>query len=486
MVRSRQSITAVSLAALLLASCGGGGSSGGGGSIGVTPTPSPTPTPTSGCGLAARQAFAKAVIDEWYLFPGDVATTVNPSSFSSVQAYIDALVAPARALNKDRYFTYITSIAEENAFFTSGSSAGFGARLTYDPIAQQVVIAEAYESGPAFAAGIDRGTRIFAIGTSAANLRTIGSIVAAEGTVGITNALGPNDPGVTRVLRISDAGGTRDVTVVKADYALDPISDRYGAKIISEGGRSYGYLNLRTFISSADAQLRTAFADFRAQGVTDVIIDFRYNGGGLVSTSELMGDLLGRNRATSEVLSRTAYRATKASTNDRTRLFQTDPASIAPTRIAFIATPSTASASELVINSMLPYLGANMTLVGGNTYGKPVGQVALDKAECDDRMRVVAFATVNSANQGDYYDGLASKITNSCAAADDLAFPMGDPREASTRAALDFLSGRACTTHIAEASAGAAAARTAATERAPEMLRAERPNTAQRELPGLF
>src|SRR3546814_5037832 len=98
------------------------------------------------------------------------------------------------------------------------------------------------------------------------------------------------DPGVIRVLRIADAAGTRDVTVAKADYALDPVSDRYGAKVISEGGRSYGYLNLRTFIASADGQLTNAFADFRAQGVTDIIIDFRYNGGGLVSTANLMGE----------------------------------------------------------------------------------------------------------------------------------------------------------------------------------------------------
>src|SRR3546814_10179158 len=61
---------------------------------------------------------------------------------------------------------------------------------------------------------------------------------------------------------------------------------------------------------------------------------------------------------------------------------------------------------------MLPYLGTDMTLVGSNTYGKPVGQIALDKAECDDRMRVVAFATGNASGQGDYYDGLAPKIAN--------------------------------------------------------------------------
>ena len=482
----RSAVASLTVLSLLLASCGGGGggSNGGGGPIAVAPTPSPTPT--AGCGLAARQAFAKAVIDEWYLFPADVATGVNPANFGTVDSYIDALVAPARALNKDRFFTYITSIAEENAFFASGSSAGYGIRLVYDAANQRVLIAEAYETAPAFAAGIDRGTAIVGIGTNSGNIRTIGNIVASEGTAGITNALGPNDPGVTRVLRITDAAGTRDVTVAKADYSLDPISDRYGAKIITEGGRNYGYLNLRTFISSANPQLRSAFLNFRNQGVTDIIIDFRYNGGGLVSTAELMGDLLGANRTSSELFSQTNFRSSKSAENDR-HFFAPQPESIAPTRIAFIGTGSTASASELVINSMLPYLGTNMTLVGSNTFGKPVGQIALDKAECDDRMRVVAFATGNSTGASDYYDGLAPKIANSCAAGDDLAFPLGDAREASVRRAIDFLSGAGCPTRIAEASVGPAAQSSSARIAAePEMLVPDRPSAAQRELPGLF
>lgn len=477
----------MTLAALMLASCGGGGgSSTAGNAPPVTVTPTPTPTPTATCALASRQAFAKAVIDEWYLFPSDVASGVSPASHGNVQSYIDALVAPARALSKDRFFTYITSIAEENAFYASGSSAGFGVRLTYDAVNERLLIAEAYEGAPAFAAGIDRGTAITAIGTNSGNLRTVASIVAAEGTAGLTNALGPSDPGVSRVLRITDTAGTRDVTVAKADYSLDPVSDRYGAKIITESGRNYGYINLRTFISSADPQLRAAFLNFRNQGVTDVIIDFRYNGGGLVSTAELMGDLLGRNRTSSEILSQLSFRPSKASANNETRYFAAQPESIAPTRIAFIGTGSTASASELVINSMLPYLGTNMTLVGSNTYGKPVGQIALDKAECDDRMRVVAFATGNATGQSDYYDGLAPKIANSCAAGDDLTVPLGDPREASIRTAIDFLSGNVCTTRIAEASAGAAARSGARMLAEPEMLTPDRPSAAQRELPGLF
>ena len=484
----RSAVASLTVLSFLLASCGGGGggsTGGGGGPVTVAPTPSPTPAPTAGCGLSARQSFAKAVIDEWYLFPTDVATGVNPASFGTVDAYIDALVAPARALNKDRFFTYITSIAEENAFFASGSSAGYGIRLVYDAANQRVLIAEAYETAPAFAAGIDRGTAIVGIGTNSGNIRTIGNIVASEGTAGITNALGPSDPGVTRVLRITDAAGTRDVTVAKADYSLDPISDRYGAKIISEGGRNYGYLNLRTFIRSADQQLKDAFLNFRNQGVTDIIIDFRYNGGGLVSTAELMGDLMGEGRRSS-LFSQTVFRASKSVENEAHR-FTPTAESIAPTRIAFIGTGSTASASELVINSMLPYLGTNMTLVGSNTFGKPVGQIALDKAECDDRMRVVAFATGNSTGASDYYDGLAPKIANSCAATDDLSLPLGDAREASVRRAIDFLSGAGCPTRIAEASVGPAAQSSSARITAePEMLVGDQPSAAQRELPGLF
>src|SRR3546814_1691322 len=80
-----KSIAVVSLAALMLASCGGGGSGGRGAPpVTVTPTPSPPPTPSASCSLSSRQAFALAVIDEWYLFPNDVANA-NPSGYGDVE-----------------------------------------------------------------------------------------------------------------------------------------------------------------------------------------------------------------------------------------------------------------------------------------------------------------------------------------------------------------------------------------------------------------
>ena len=95
MNRSKRPVAAVTLAALMLTSCGGGGEGNlGGNPVTVTPTPSPTPTPTPNCALSSRQAFAKAVIDEWYLFPNDVAGSVNPGAYGNVQSYIDALSRP--------------------------------------------------------------------------------------------------------------------------------------------------------------------------------------------------------------------------------------------------------------------------------------------------------------------------------------------------------------------------------------------------------
>lgn len=262
-VRHKRFTASVAILALL-SGCGGGGGGGnggggGGGVIVVPPGPTPPPPPPTsgnGCSLRERQDWAAAVLGEWYLFPESMAASVNPDSFTSVQTYIDALVAPARALNKDRFFTYVTSLAADNAFFTSGSSAGLGARLSIDSAARRLFISEAFEDAPALAAGIDRGTEILAIGTSAADLRTVDSIIAAEGNDGISAALGPNTAGTARLLRVRETNGTiRDVTVTKPGFT---VSSRYGARIIDDGGKKVGYLNLRTFIDTADSQLRMA------------------------------------------------------------------------------------------------------------------------------------------------------------------------------------------------------------------------------------
>ena len=244
------------------------------------------------------------------------------------------------------------------------------------------------------------------------------------------------------MLRITDAAGTRDVSVTKADYDLTPVSSRYGARIIDDGGRRVGYLNLRTFIydrrPGAAQRLRHLPGAGRHRRHRRPSLQWRRprldrRADGRPARPQPLGQ---RGVQLHHLPAGEIVEQLHPLLPDRRRN------SIAPTRIAFIGTTGTASASELVINAFIPYLHANAALVGTNTYGKPVGQIAVDRAACDDRLRVVAFKTENAARQGDYYDGLATKVEASCQAGDDLTRrsatrrkPRPGPRSTSSPAA---------------------------------------------------
>lgn len=469
-----------SVLALAMTACGGGGgggSSGNGSPIGGAPTPNPAPGTGNACSFASRAEFVRTTLNEWYLFPELLDLSVNAASFTDLQAYIDALVAPARAQARDRYFTYITSIAEENRLIQTGSNAGFGIRLSYDTAANRVYVLEAFEGAPGFAAGIDRGTELLSI-----NGTSVASLMASGGANAVSDALGPTQAGISRTLTFRPLNGaTTTATVTKTEFTLDPVSDRYGVKILDDGaGGRAGYINLRTFIvQDAGPQLRAAVQQFKAAGINRVILDFRYNGGGLVSVAKLLGDLLAADK-TGQVFSRTVLRPSKSSQNE-TDLFAAQPEAIAATKIAVIGRSGTASASELVANAFIPYLGPSLALVGANTFGKPVGQFAFDRSACDDRLRAVAFRTVNRDGGGDYYTGLAAVMPRTCAAEDGIFRPLGDPEEASTKAALDFLAGRSCT----PITSGNGIGTQGGVDRY-QLLQPRELSTAQRENPALF
>lgn len=491
--------------AAMLASCGGGDGSSAPSTVplagGVAPPtagPAPAPAPPSGtCSLRSRQLWVAEQMDLWYLFPETLPANLDPAPFPTVQSFIDRLTQTARQQGRDRFFTFITSIEQENAFFASGSSAGIGIRLAFDSAASRAFIIDAFEGAPGLAAGLDRGTELLAIGTTSANLRSVSAIFAEGGAQAVSAALGPSTAGSQSVLRVRSADGSEfTTTVIKREFSLVPISSRFGVRVLDDGGKKVGYVNLRTFIGSADGQLRSAFAQFRAEGISEFILDLRYNGGGLVRTAELFGDLLGRNRFGSDIFSITAFRASQSQFNE-TRNFDPQPQSVAPTKIAVIATSSTASASELVTNSFIPYLNADLGLIGSNTSGKPVGQIGLDREECDDRLRVVAFQTQNADGEGDYFNGLANAVDSSCQAPDDFLTPLGNPNEASIAQALGFLRGESCTPINAVLASGGAAAQSNqadlqsrgalnAVSNRRELLMPDVPTPAQREVPGLF
>ncbi|HSN72825.1 MAG TPA: S41 family peptidase [Steroidobacteraceae bacterium] len=456
----------IGIAALLtsLVACGGGG---GGGAAPVSPV--------LRCTDELRKDWVLSTTEDWYLFQDTLPAEVNPAEFETADALLDFLTESAREQGLDRGFSYLTTQEEDQSFFGEGQFVGFGLR-TRIRAASELDVLEVFESSPAADAGLARGATITAI-DAGEGFRSIAEWLVDDPE--LATALGPAEEGVTRAFRFTLAGELREVSITKRLVTIDPIAESGGTATLPLAGTAgVGYLNLRTFVSTANSELRDAFADFRTAGLTDFIVDLRYNGGGLVATAELLGDLLGAARSNSDVFSRTRFNDARAAANDSTRFFRDEAAAVAPVRIAFLTTDYTASASELVINSMAPW--AEVAIVGDNTFGKPVGQSAFDLAACGDRLRLVTFRTDNALDQGGYFEGLAPYLTFACSAPDDLARPMGDPAESMTSAALDWLGTGQCGSVI-----GSAASRKTLLDAAPRSVEKATPHRRD-ELPGVF
>jgi C-terminal processing protease CtpA/Prc len=315
-----------------------------------------------------------------------------------------------------------------------------------------------------------------------------GSGFVAVSTILLTDpnleqAFGPATQGVQRGMRFILPGGQQlQAVFTKATVTIAPVPAG-GTAILtlpSNPAVEVGYLNLRTFISTAETPLENAYAQFAARNIRYFIVDLRYNGGGLVSIADLIGDLNGADRAAGfDVWSNMRFNSLRAPANDSVRRFASVPQAVGPVRVAFITTGSSASASELVINSLKPWV--EVAIVGSDTFGKPVGQLGFDLQGCDLRLRLVSFRTTNSLNEGDYYDGLAPTLPgDACAAADDLTRAPWDPAETSTAAALSWLTNGTCGQSMAAPVPFPAA-------RIPVRYpAASRPTSAQANLPGLF
>jgi C-terminal processing protease CtpA/Prc len=451
-----------------LTACGGGvGDSGGF-------------VPPSACPVSEQKAFVRDATNEWYLFPELLPAQVDASQFATAQDLLDYMTAEARAQGKDRYFSYVTTKQADNTFLQEGQFIGFGFRVRID--GNRVYFMEAFENSPASEAGITRGAELLAV-DSGSGYVAVANLLTTDPN--LSNALGPATEGVVRGLRFESGGIMTDASLIKRVVTIQPIpSGTDGVTELtlpSNPAVQVGYINLRSYITTAETPLRDAFSQFRAQGIDYFIVDLRYNGGGLISIAELMGDLFGQARSPDDVYSYLRFRPSK-SANDVTHYFQPQTQSVNPVRIAFITTGGTASASEMTVNAMKPW--AEVSIVGANTYGKPVGQSAFDLSDaCDIRLRLITFRGTNANGEGDYYDGLASTLPgNACSAPDDLSHAMSDPAEGSTAEALHWLGTGACSSLIA----GLPTAQKLGERVESRYPIPEHPTPAQVNLPGLF
>ncbi len=396
-----------------LTACGGGGSGGA-----QAPAPNPPPVADDPCSNTGQKQFVLDVMNDWYFWNNLLPTNVNIDDFASPEALLESLTSVQPV---DR-FSFIGSASADSAFFGEGQFEGYGFRYRFvaDNTPQLLLV---YEDSPAFRAGLRRGQVFVAL-----NGRSIADIQANEGISAVFDL-----PSVEVTMRNLD-NSEFTVTMSEAVVTIDPVPQ---FRIIDAGaGRSVGYLELTTFISTANNQMDEAFNEFRVNGVTEVILDLRYNGGGLVSTANLLGDLLGGGNFDTLEYSETRFNADRAAAQNNSEFFERRTASINLERMVVIASRGTASASELVTNSMDAYV--TLGIVGDRTFGKPVGQSGF--TFCEKILRPTTFETVNALDFGDYFGGLPAN----CNVADDPAIPVGDDTDANVVAALQFLEDQTC------------------------------------------
>jgi carboxyl-terminal processing protease len=392
---------------MVAAGCGGGDGSG-------------TTAGSTSCEVAAQNQWLRSYLDDWYYWSGS-APSPDPTAYDSLQAYFEASRYAGDALVPRDHWSYYGSSAAYDQFYTEGRELGYG--LSVNGIERTLPLKARYiePRSPAGLAGLKRGDVIVSV-----NGRSAADLVAANDFA----ALSPAREGDVLTLQIADGAATRTVALTAASYDLTPLST---AKVLTlPNGAKAGYLVLKDFITQAEAPLADAFAQFRQAGATELILDLRYNGGGRVSTSNVLASLVSGATHSGGVFTELRYNGRHAGS-----AFTLSPApGPAFGRVVLLIGARTCSASELVVNGLKPF--AEVVTIGGTTCGKPFGFNPVQS--CGNTFSAVTFESFNAAGQGRYYNGIAA----SCPLADDFTGELGDPAETLTAAASSYLQTGAC------------------------------------------
>ena len=447
--RSLLRLTTSAVSAIFLVSCGGGGDSGGsplGGGIGLPTSASlaqqclmPRATDTQGT-LATEKAFLRSWIDETYLWYQDVRdlppATLDPTLYATPIDYFAALKTPlltATGAKKDRFhFTYDTPTWV--ALSQQGVSYGYGmgiALVSATPPRLAVVGFLEPGASPARSNGIARGATILTVdGVDVAN----GSDRATLNAGLFPEAAGPH----TFVIQDFGAASARTVTMTAQQIIETPVQF---VQTLPAPNASVGYLLFNDHIATAESGLVAAINTLKTAGVTDLVLDLRYNGGGYLDiASDLAYMIAGPTATNGKVFERLSFNNRNPfpaqSTNfHSTGSFGATNGTTLPflglNRVFVLTTGDTCSASEAVMNGLR---GAGITVnqIGTTTCGKPYGFFPTDN--CNTTYFAIQFQGVNNVGFGDYTDGFVP----TCVVADDFSRALGDPAENLLEVALAY------------------------------------------------
>lgn len=431
------------VAALLAAGCGGGGGSAGdcisgspevcaGGTHASAAAPPDSSQRWAGiCTAEGEKNFTRSYLEEVYLWYREI-PLIDPAPYTDLARYFHDLLTPAvdaSGQRKDR-FSFVVTAADADSLLT-GASTSYGVNWQTD--AQGRRRAAYVEPGsPAQAVGLARGGELVSVLTPG------------------TPDWFPNGPAqISFVYRSAPDAPTTTVALSSAALQEDPLPQVRA--LTSAGGHKVGYLLFNAHTQGAQDQLIVALTGLQSAGVTDLVLDMRYNRGGLLYTALSLSSMLTGPQSDGRVFERLQFNDkrsadSQANVLDFSGQLQAGetiyPAGTALPRLALprvfvLTTGSTCSASESVINS-LRGVGVEVVLVGSTTCGKPYGFSRKDN--CGAAYFPIEFQGVNDKGFGDYPNGFAP----TCAVADDFDHTLGDPGERLLATALAYVDSGSC------------------------------------------
>ena len=230
-------------------------------------------------------------------------------------------------------------------------------------------------------------------------------------------------------------GEEKEVSVTASDYTFQVTL----GKVLTQNNTNIGYLRYDSFTSSSIEEFEKEFTKFKAANISELIIDLRYNGGGSVAVASTLLDNI-TNQYSGK---RQGYMDWNDNNKNQNQNFsfsdEVEPNDLNMKRVIFLVTKNSASASELVISALKPYLGnSNVITIGDNTHGKNVGMSG--KSYGSNYYFLINFFIKNAAGEKTSFDGIPA----TCTAEDDITHRMGDENEAMLHTALSYLTNGTC------------------------------------------
>ena len=385
--------------------------------------------------LHDEKAWVRSFIDERYLWYQDV-PRIDPADYGTTLAYFNALKTPAKnsaGEDLDRFhFSYPTSLWDR---YSNGSAGDYGIEWGTLRAAspRKLVVMNIAPNSPAQLAGIVRGDKLVSIdGESLDGDRAFNAAI---------------DPDGNAHAFVFERGSTRTTHVLQtATYAVQPVRDVH----VIEGTQT-GYIYLDSFVQfNIQYDLKKAVEDLQKENITDLVIDLRYNGGGLLFiSSQLAYMVAGQSASQGKTFDRLVYSDKRSKENFAYPFlsslilvnYAADPRNLLPQlnlkHVSMLVDHGTASASEALING-LRGVGVQVDLIGGTTYGKPYG--FQEQRNCGRSYFAVEFKGENALGFSDYDAGFAPN----CKVPDDPGFPLGDANEPRIAAALYLRTNGVC------------------------------------------